>query len=324
MSFEAKVIAHSTTQFCKDIITLQLRYPRFIHAENKTHRILSSESEDEAFAVTQSTGLMDDRALSRNASSSRAIPVAKLVDMVRNNPAMPIHWGKNKPGMSADEECHELIDVPAELADAYGHFCGLGGAYPTPQRTTREAWWRFGAWLSAHISEQFSLAGYHKQIANRQTEHSQWISVVVTATEWDNFFELRDHPDAQPEIRHLAKLMKEAIENSSARLLQRGEWHAPYVSVEEQREILAKHGWRGVIRVSAARCCRVSYLKHDGTHATFEEDMALCDRLAASKPIHASPFEHQAEPGHGRSHEALGGNLVGWIQHRKLLELELG
>jgi hypothetical protein len=70
VSITAKVIADSIADGCPRLITLQLRYPRFIHSEFMTHR-----------------------AFSRNASSSRAIPVERLIQDVIDDPAMPVYWG---------------------------------------------------------------------------------------------------------------------------------------------------------------------------------------------------------------------------------------
>lgn len=308
MTFQAKIIADSVSAEGKRITTMQLSYPRFIHAEGKTHRILSLDSENEVFSVTQSTGLMDDRDLSRNASSSRAIPVAKMIEQVRSNPAKPIHWGKNQPGMQA---AVELEGEELEMA--------------------KSAWFR-AAWLASNIAEEMAALGVHKQVVNRILEPFQWISVIVTATEWDNFFELRIHKDAQPEIKHLAELMKQAMDASTPKLLKEDEWHLPYVTDEDIIDLARTdpHGWLELAKkVSAARCCRVSYLKHDGTPASLVEELALCDRLAAARPIHASPFEHQATPDTFRNEGDLDdgwlqasehGNFVGWIQYRKAIE----
>lgn len=289
MTIEAKIIADSTSPAGKRLTTLQLCYPRFIHAEFMTHRVFS-----------------------RNASSSRAIPVAKMIEQVRTNPAMPIHWGRNQAGMQAREE-----------------LAGVG-------RDTARLAWMHAADAAAGHAQRLADLGAHKQIVNRILEPFLHISVVVTATEWDNFFELRRHPDAQPEIHELADRMWEAMQASTPKLLQPEEWHLPYVTDEERRE--AYHGpsqtpeWGLLRKVSAARCCRVSYLKHDGHRSTIEEDLELCDRLAGARPIHASPFEHQATPDvlvpcgdvryvWEKSH--LHGNFVSWIQNRKLLELEM-
>lgn len=271
----AKVIEDSVSEAGVRLTTLQLCYPRFIHAEFMTHRVFS-----------------------RNASSSRAIPVAKMLEMVRNEPAMPVHWGKNQPGMQAHEELGEY-----------------------EKNVAQELWMR-AARLAAQTAEEMSNLGLHKQVANRILEPFQHIHVVVTATEWSNFFALRAHPDAQPEFHELAIAIKTAMEESEPKLLKLGDWHLPYVTAEE-REVWASET---LAKVSAARCCRVSYLKHDGSVATLEEDLALCERLAGSVPIHASPFEHQAKPDFVREddsdwHRYLHhGNFVGWIQYRKLIE----
>lgn len=288
MTFSAKVIAHSRHALtAKDVITLQLSYPRFIHAEFMTHRVFS-----------------------RNASSSRAIPVAKMIEQVRTNPAKPIHWGANQPGMQA----------ATELAGESLECVKFG--------------WEQAAHCAADLAEAMSKAGCHKQVANRILEPFQWMHVIVTATEWGNFFELRDHEDAQPEIRYLAQLMHKAISESTPKILNVNEWHLPYVTADDLLAIEVELGTfpnkdrvlDHARKVSAARCCRVSYLKHDGSEATFQEEFDLCDRLAGAHPIHASPFEHQATPDYwsdaiGYYNEKLSGNFVGWIQHRKQIEL---
>lgn len=319
LTISAKVIADSVSVEGKRITTMQLCYPRFIHAENKTHRVLSSDSENEVFVVQQSSGLMDDPNLSRNASSSRAIPVAKMIEQVRTNPAMPIHWGKNRPGMQADSQVDGLA---------------LFNAKDT---------WREAAIVAANLAERMSLLGLHKQVANRILEPFQWIHVIVTATEWGNFFELRAHADAQPEIRELAIRMQAAMDASTPVVLRPGEWHLPYITEEDRDAVIGRSfdtfddAVELLCKVSAARCCRVSYLKHDGTPASIEEELALCDRLVGARPLHASPFEHQATPDvivkyhvgnesgdfdaiEDWQKPGLHGNFVGWVQYRKLIE----
>ncbi|CAB4121753.1 THY1 Predicted alternative thymidylate synthase [uncultured Caudovirales phage] len=268
---EAKVIADSINKVGNRLTTLQLIYPRFIHSEVMTHRVFS-----------------------RNASSSRAIPVKKMLDMVRNEPAMPIHWGKNQAGMQASEEFAD-----AELKYA-------------------KSLWLHAANMAADVAEAMNELGLHKQVANRILEPFQHIHVVITATEFDNFMELRAHPDAQPEIHELATQMQNAI--SGSKPVERGwepldkyDWHLPYVSDVER----AANSLADLLKISPARCCRVSYLKHDGTSSSIQDDILLCDRLAGSRPIHASPFEHQAVPG---SNSDLYGNFKRWTQYRKLIE----
>lgn len=277
MATEVKVIEDSISQSQKRIVTLQIKFHRFILPEFNTHRVFS-----------------------RNFSSSRAIPTKKLLEQVINDPAYPVEWGKNQPGMQAKEL---LPPIHAEAA-----------------RVT----WQNAAKAAADYAEQLSLHGAHKQIVNRVIEPFLWATGIVTATEWANWFDLRDHEDAQPEIRHLARLMKEAIDKSTPRVLERNQWHLPYVLQDERNDSYfakADDKWL-LMKISAARCCRVSYLKHDGQAPSIKDDIALFDRLAGAVPIHASPLEHQATPDAVTPYlfPHLHGNFRGWIQFRHLWE----
>ena len=280
---QAKVIAHSIANDIP-IVTLQLKYPRMIHEEFMTHRVFS-----------------------RNASSSRAIPVAKMLDRVREEHATPIHWGRNQPGMQAEAELEGMEKEAAQ---------GL---------------WHTAAMSAASYAEGMTELNVHKQIANRLTEPFQHINVIVTATEWDNFFKLRDHKAAQPEIRELAQRIREAISNSNPNELKYGEWHLPYlISSDKELNI------NDARLVSAARCARVSYVNHDNSDPDTYKDIALARRLIASG--HFSPTEHQATPmeyvsgalydrkewENGITHmdkyaNLWSGNFKGWIQYRQLL-----
>lgn len=278
MTIQAKIIEDSISFEGKRITTFQLLYPRFIHSEVMTHRVFS-----------------------RNASSSRAIPVSKMLAMVREEPAMPIHWGKNQPGMQANEQL------------------ALGNQY------LAEVLWREAAQKAASVAERMMELGLHKQVTNRILEPFQHISVVLTATDFDNWFELRAHPDAQPEIQFLAKEMQIRREYSAPKNLDVGNWHLPYVTSEERQDAFFKNNPELLRQISAARCCRVSYLKHDGSAASVSDDLALCEKLIGAKPLHASPFEHQATPDefdevHGYHCPELHGNFTGWIQYRKQIE----
>ena len=226
---------------------------------------------------------------SRNFSSSRAIPVAKILDQVRNDPATPVEWGKNQPGMQAREQFNKDYDT---------EWC--------------RAMWLQAAALAADKAEEMSKFGLHKQIVNRVLEPFQWVHGVVTATEWSNFFALRDHPDAQPEIRELAKLMREAYDASKPKKLLLGQWHLPYITEDDHHLTVSEQK-----KVSAARCCRVSYMKHDGFRADLNEDIQLHDKLITANPPHMSPVEHQAQCSEG---EGWSGNFRQWKQYRKELE----
>lgn len=295
MTITAKIIADSYNEDSGRITTFQLRYPRFIHAELMTHRVFS-----------------------RNASSSRAIPVERLIQDIISDTAMPVHWGLNQPGMQADQE----TDIPLVFnAD------GSGAAW---QCSAQEGW-EEARDRAIEVARSFVAAGYHKQIVNRLLEPFSHINVVVTATNFDNFYWLRCHKDAQPEIKVLADAMLAAHKASEPEELKIGQWHLPYIRSSERHSNPAGDVIEDLIAVSLARCARVSYLTHDGRETTFAEDIALNDRLIGSVPLHASPAEHQATPdtldvGHPGmmwTSAHLSGNFdEGWIQYRKTLPNE--
>lgn len=291
---EVKVISDSIGISCTDggepngsrITTLQLKYPRFIHSEFMTHRMFS-----------------------RNASSSRAIPVSKMIDQVLTDPAMPVHWGKNQAGMQAYEELDEY------------------------HKSIAKDLWLESAKSAAVFAQHLLETGAHKQVVNRILEPFQWIHVVVTATEWDNFFMLRLHKGAQPEIQELARQMGEAMQNSVPKKLDIGEWHLPYVTEEEVNDFIYTNSFNNAIKCSAARCARVSYMKHDGAKPSVEDDLELFNQLVTRPytdkrgnvlnewdPVHMSPVEHQATP--LLDGEWWSGNFRGWHQFRKILENE--
>ncbi|CCV12897.1 FAD-dependent thymidylate synthase [Mesorhizobium sp. STM 4661] len=322
MTIRATIVADSISDAGKRITTMQLRYPRFIHAEELTHRVLSTTPE-EIVIQTIADGLMYDENLSRNASSSRAIPVNKLIQDVLDDTAKPIHWGKNQPGMQADEEHTAPVDVGLAL-----------GFHRVHEVSPQEAWLITRNQMVT-MARAFDAAGYHKQIVNRLLEPFSHINVVVTATEWANFFGLRRHNGAQPEIHELADKMFDAMEYSKPVKLYEGQWHVPYVR-DDDKDIW-DYGLAHdldlkplAIKLSVARCARVSYLTHDGKKPDIASDLALYDRLVGSEPLHASPAEHQATPDktflRGSEPEFeqpnLHGNFIGWVQYRKTLPNE--
>lgn len=268
----ANIIADSVVrQHGKRILTFELQYPRFIHSEVMTHRVFS-----------------------RNAMSSRAVPVAKMIEQVRTNPAAPLKFMKNKPGMQSTEDFTE-----EEHASVVGT-------------------WLDAADSAAQWAEQLLTANVHKQFANRLLEPFQWMRTIVTATEWDNFFDLRCHPDAQPEFQALAMRMRNQMKESKPVSRDVGHqnsedsWHLPYVTLSERTNFKV-----GVLpKISAARCARVSYLTHDGEKPDIDKDLELYERLVGADPKHASPIEHQAFPHKGKGD--CSGNFVGWVQYRHL------
>lgn len=231
------------------------------------------------------------RTLSRNSASSRAIPVEKRIAQVLEDPFVPEAFGANQRGMRAGEV----------LEDAH-------------QEKSRHAW-LLAAEYACERAADLAAFGVHKQWANRLIEPFSWHTIIVTATEWANFFALRCSPEAQPEIRRAAELMREAMKTSEPRELHPGQWHLPLVFEQDLVQTATRTSDRA--KLSVARCARVSYLTHEGKRDP-KADLELHDRLLKSG--HMSPFEHAAQV-LDRGADALNrGNFAWpWWQYRKQL-----
>lgn len=272
MAYGAKIIADSIGKSGHRLTTMEVTFPRLVLAEFNTHRVFS-----------------------RNSASSRAIPVNKQLDRIKNDPFAPEYWGANQSGMQAFAE---LDNESRELA--------------------RTEWLAARDDTVAHVEKLLDI-GLHKQITNRLLEPFMWHTVVVTATEWSNFFALRANEMAQPEIRTIAEMMLDIYEKSTPRELADDEWHLPLIQPEEYDGVFEKS--EDARKISAARCARVSYLTHDGKR-DLSADITLYTRLTSGG--HMSPLEHVARP--LTSEELVEsehrGNFRGWIQLRKLVPNE--
>lgn len=291
---KATIIADSVSAHTgQRITTFELEYHRYIHSELKTHRVFSS-----------------------NSSSSRAIPIDKMIEQVAFNTAKPIHWGLNQSGMQAKDEQAD-VDV------------------------CNEAWCNARDSAIYHATQLKNL-GLHKQIVNRVLEPFQMMKTLVTATNFDNFFNLRCHKDAQPEIKMLADLMYQAMQESTPEVLYAGEWHTPYVA--HYREPNGKliygtyensYDLNLAIKISCSCAAQVSYRKND---TSIEKALAIYDKLVNSEPVHASAFEHCATPINlvnepfpdetilgGVTAKSIdgacvySGNFTNWVQYRQLI-----
>ena len=190
-------------------------------------------------------------------------------------------------------------------------------------------------WLAARDdaienAEHLLRVGAHKQIVNRILEPFSHITVLVTSDSWGNFFALRDHPDAQPEIRELARKMQEAMGASVPVRFNSRDWHMPYIDDIDRKSVYDKLKENRITRdeprnsdvsemlcaISAARCARVSYLNHESQRPTLEEDLKLFRRLSGANPPHMSPCEHQAHP----CREPREGNFRRWSQFRHTIQ----
>jgi hypothetical protein len=294
---EVKIIARSRSDDGPILTTAELYYPRMVHADFMTHRVLS-----------------------RNASSSRATPVAKLLEKSLREMHIPT-FRKNKPGMQP-------------------------GDYLLPdEQLAAEKIWIDMAEYCARAVTKLAEMGVHKQWANRPLEWFGHIRVVVSATDWKNFFALRKDVDdymlpiAQDEIYYLAQELNRKMEEVEPTILEPGQWHLPYVIGYDVDWV--KVNWEyddyvmGLIKSSVARCGRVSFDNLDGTSPDMVKDLTLYEKLVGSEPLHASPSEHQATPDilqswtndSGTHYQWLNSHLSGnfspgWIQYRKLLKNE--
>lgn len=294
--------AHSVSPQGIKLLTFKLRYPWFIHGELMTHRVFS-----------------------RNASSNRAIPLAKMLEEARRDDlrAEPVFWGAEQRGM-------------------------------TPWGEVKHPWaakidWANAAEAACRYAERLAAEGVHKSLCNRLLMPFTHANVVVTATEWDNFFGLRLHVDADPTMRALAVAMWEARAASVPVPLAPGQWHLPFVGCAFEHRLLRhteneriqrfyskEDGFLDqdvAIKVSVARCARVSYESFEtDKRSTVEEDLRLYDKLVGAQPLHASPAEHQATPDeiypNYNQHKWSGGswanahqhgNFIGWRQYRQML-----
>lgn len=265
-NIKAEIICDSIFQ--TRITTYLLTYPRFIHAEMLRHRMLS-----------------------RSAQSSRAVPVEKILQKVKENPVIPIHWGKKQKGMQAFDELNET------------------------EQCNAKAIWLEGRDKAVKIAEDLLSSGLHKQIVNRVLEPYCTITEVVTGTDWGNFFNLRVSKEAEPHIRKLATDMLKLYISNKPEKLSVGEWHLPFILPEEYVFDYPK-----LIKISFARCARASYVNFYGKK-NIEDDIRLHNELV--EKYHLSPAEHLAvcfKLYNGKSH--YNKNFRGWKSYRSSIPNE--
>lgn len=256
------------------------------------------------------------RLLSKSSASSRAIPVVKRLEAMDAGMVWKPQFDgavANKPGMQSTEKLADDMVGPARMI------------------------WDDYIYEAMEAARQLNATGVHKQYVNRMLEPFMYQKTVVTSTEWDNYFKLRDHSDAQPEFQDLAGKMKLAFERSTpklARITDGIEVHLPYYDESVDGAILSSFATNnttetaeGAYLVSAARCARVSYNSFEtGKRSMKGEDLKLARQLVESG--HMSPFDHAAMadeivtkmsarywsmPQHHRQ-------FYGWIPHRVEVE----
>jgi len=211
------------------------------------------------------------RALSRNAASTRAIPTEKLIDQVANDPFIPLVWGLNAKGMQSV------------------------GAHGDPLLCERN--WLVARDVAIKSAEAMLALGLHKQIAGRILEPWMWTIVCVSATEWQNFLELRDHSAAEPHIQVLAREIRKCLDDETTiQWLEPGQWHLPFVTKEDRIDVEDTKGAIEALKALSVACCAsTSYKTVEGFDMTIDRSQQIFDKLVTSKPIHASPLEHVAQ-----------------------------
>ena len=232
--------------------------------------------------------MLTHRVFSRNSSSSRAKSVARIISEIENDPVNPVQWGEEKKGMQAGGKIDENREKLAQMT------------------------WDDARKSAIAAARQMMGLRVHKQVVNRLLEPFVWIDTVLTGTDFENFYNLRCHPDAQPEMQKIAYMMRDAMDASTPSPVGIGYWHMPYLSGQPKENASIDN----LLKISAARCARVSYSASGGADRPEGVDIDLANHLVASQ--HWSPFEHQATP----APDALSpvDNLQGWVTHRRILE----
>ena len=253
-SISAKVICDSISEQGVRLTTFEIEYPRIVMSEFNTMR-----------------------AISKNSSSSRAIPVSKMLEHTKNINLKPVYFGSKKSGMQAGDELDGNDLINAKL------------------------FWEAALFDAITWATELDELGVAKEVCNRLVEPFQLVKVVCTATDWDNFFNLRLHPDADPNICMLAYKMYQAMQESKPIELKVGEWHLPFVNVGcngKGEMCYADDDFNFIeleqaIKLSAASCASVSY-RTEGM--TLEKADKIFDMLIKAEVVHSSPFEHLATP----------------------------
>jgi hypothetical protein len=144
---KAEIVGHSLSPQGDELISVLATFPRIILAEVNTHRMLS-----------------------KNTSSSRAIPFNKMLEAIQTNPFIPIAWQREHSGMQGTEYWEgeqEILDI-------------------------RESWLLSRDYAIIQAKDLTSNK-VTKQICNRLLEPFMWTTMLITGSRegWDNFFNLR-------------------------------------------------------------------------------------------------------------------------------------
>ncbi len=282
---KAKIVQDSSLPTGERVLTFSAMYGRLIHSE-----------------------LLRHRAASHSVKSSRAIPTKKYREEVKQNIYVPVKFGTKKRGMQAGK--------PTFLSKFYG-----------------ERVWRLSSKFACLFHWMMEKLDIHKEVANRILEPYVWVeeTITVEADALKEIAELRIHDDAQEDVRKIVEEMLYEMDKSTPVELKEGQWHVPYVVRKITNGVMTYTDNNGknltsdeAIICSAARSARSSYANHDNSMSVFEKDIKLAKQLIGSKPMHLSPFEHQARPfKDDLEKNQYGSNFRHFFQQRKAIENSL-
>jgi thymidylate synthase ThyX len=229
------------------------------------------------------------RVFSKNSASSRAIPFHKMVKMVQEDPFIPIAWQSKHSGMQGTE----YLDGESE------------------QKLLVNKWLEARD-LAVQQSKLLNNSNVTKQLCNRLLEPFMWHTVLLTGTEFKNFFELRcpvyeteigvfkskrdalisyaeggvmanlpitdlewlqiNSSQAEIHMQALAEAMWDAMNESTPKLLKEGEWHIPFGDQMDEDKI----------ETLLHGPYRASYVRKEGDvqQAKIEIATARCARLS--------------------------------------------
>jgi hypothetical protein len=307
---KAEIVAHSLSPQGDELISVLCTFPRIILAEVNTHRMLS-----------------------KNTSSSRAIPFKKMVQAVIDNPFIPIAWQKEHTGMQGTEYFLKREDIDWNISKWL---------------TARDNTINSAKYLNAGFPDDKESIGVTKQLCNRLLEPFMWTTMLITGSKegWDNFFNLRcpqyqdiytknkyykswktylqhiedyqtldyaknldvigklreNKGQAEIHIMDLAEKIYDAMNESTPEQLKVRGWHIPFAA--EITDLYIKN--KGYIpeteipidefvKISTAMAAHTSYTIVGGEAVkSYEKWIDLHDKLIAYDPPHSSPMEHCA------------------------------
>jgi len=169
------------------------------------------------------------------------------------DPAIPL-WTKNQKGMVGGELSQGAIDKAT-----------------TESLKMRDQMMTFVQYLIS--------IGVHKQDANRYLEPWMRVAVIITGTEWDGFYKLRNHPHAQPDFQEYAAEMERLDKATLSNPISLGEWYKPWPDLN--------------LAANVCKAASVSYANH-ANDRNDEDYLRIHDDLINADPRHSSPAEHCA------------------------------